>query len=182
MRHDVCYRGPDKNSLEQFEKDLTAAVAPCREVADYAAKFGITTSLENHGYHFQGSERVQRLVRLVNRDNFRTTMDIGNFVCVDEDPLSAVMNNIGIASFIHFKDFYIRDFVAVPQGWFRSSHGRYLRGAITGCGDLDLPRIAKVIREAHYDGFISVEYEGCEDCKEGAKLSLANVKALFAEL
>ena len=181
MRHDIGYRSLDKCTSEQFELDLPKVVEPCREIADYAKQFGITTSTENHGYHFQGSERIHRLVRLVDRENFRTTMDIGNFNCADEDSVSATINNVGIASFIHFKDFYIRDYVPTAQGWFCSLHGRYLRGAITGCGDLDLRKVTKIIKDSGYDGFVSVEYEGCEECKMGAKISLDNVKALFEE-
>lgn len=181
MRHDIGYRSFDKCTSEQFELDLPKVVGPCREIADYAKQFGITTSTENHGYHFQGSERIHRLVRLVDRENFRTTMDIGNFNCADEDSVSATINNVGIASFIHFKDFYIRDYVPTAQGWFCSLHGRYLRGAITGCGDLDLRKVTKIIKDSGYDGFVSVEYEGCEECKMGAKISLDNVKALFEE-
>ena len=58
-----------------IEKDLVIATDACGEIADYAKPYGITTSIENHGVHFQGSERVQRLVLAVNRDNFRTTME-----------------------------------------------------------------------------------------------------------
>lgn len=179
MRHDPGWRPIPQCSIDQFEKDLLHVADACREVADFAAPFGITTSAENHGYFFQGSERVRRLVNLVGRDNYRTTLDVGNFCCADEDPVSAVMNNISIASMVHFKDFYIRDRVPTESGWFRSLHGRYLRGAVTGCGDLDLFRVASIIRESGYDGFISVEYEAAEDPCAGCRIALDNVKALF---
>ncbi len=179
MRHDVAYRAKNKCTLEQFELDLPKVAEACGEVADYAAKYGITTSVENHGYHFQGSERVQRLVRAVNRKNYRTTLDVGNFCCADEDNVSAVMNNIGIASMVHFKDFYIRDFVPCMDGWFTSLHGKCLRGAITGNGDLNLAKITEIIKNSGYDGYISIEFEGMEECKEASRISMANVKALF---
>ena len=61
-------------------------------------------------------------------------------VCVDEDPIRAVKNNISIASMVHVKDFYIRPADCNPgEGWFPSAAGRYLRGAIAGQGDLDIP-------------------------------------------
>ncbi len=180
MRHDAGWRPMDRCGIEQFERDLPKAADACGQIADYAARYGITTSVENHGYFFQGSERVHRLVAMVGRDNFRTTLDVGNFNCVDEDSVSATMNNISIASMIHFKDFYIRDEVPTMGGWFKSLHGRCLRGAITGCGDLNLRKVTEIIRNSSYDGFISVEYEGMEECKLGSKISLENVKALFA--
>ncbi len=179
MRHDVGYRKQEMCSYDQYEKDLPKVAAACREIADYAAQYGITTSVENHGFHFQGSERVKRLVRLVGRDNYRTTLDVGNFTCADEDAVSATMNNLDIASMIHFKDFYIRKSVPTDEGWFRSLHGKYLRGAITGCGDLDLPAVVKAIKASGFDGYVSIEFEGMEECRQGSRISLANVKALF---
>lgn len=180
MRHDVAYRAKEKCTLEQFELDLPKVAAACAEIADYAAQYGITTSVENHGYHFQGSERVKRLVNAVNRPNYRTTLDVGNFVCADEDSVSATMNNIEIASMVHFKDFYLRDTVPTMDGWFTSLHGKCLRGAITGNGDLNLAKVAQVIKESEFDGYISIEFEGMEECKQASKISMANVKALFA--
>lgn len=180
MRHDAGSRPIPQCSVAQFEKDLPVVADACRELADYAKQFGITTSVENHGYHFQGSERVHRLVNLVGRDNFRTTMDIGNFTCADEDPVIAVRNNISIASFIHFKDFLMRKKIAAPDGFFGTLHGRFLRATITGHGDVDLVSIAGIIRESGYDGYVSIEFEGMEECREAVRISLANVKALFA--
>ena len=180
MRHDVGYRPHEKCTYAQFETDLPKVIAACREIADYAAPHGITTSVENHGYHFQGSERVRRLVAGVNRPNYRTTLDVGNFTCADEDSLAATMNNLDIASMIHFKDFYIRKYVPTTEGFFRSLHGRYLRGAITGCGDLDLVSVVKAIKDFGFDGYVSIEFEGMEECKQGSDISLKNVKALFA--
>ena len=180
MRHDVGYRAQADCTLANFEADLPLAVEACREIADYAAQFDIVTSTENHGYHFQGSERIGRLVAGVNRPNYRTTLDVGNFVCADEDPEIAVMNNLPIASMIHFKDFYLRKQVLCPDQWGMTRHGRYFRGAVTGCGDVDLPSIVKLIKASGYDGFLSIEYEGKEPNLAACEMALANVRKLFA--
>jgi sugar phosphate isomerase/epimerase len=184
MRHDAGNRPVPENTIENLEKDLPKLADACRRVADHAKQYGITTSVENHGYHMQGSERVQRLILAVDRDNFRTTMDIGNFLCVDEDPVSAVKNNVSFASMIHFKDFYIRDESRGmgEEGWFQSSHGRRLRGAIVGHGDIDIPAVLKVIKDFGYDGYISIEFEGMEDCELGSRIGMANVKRIWNEL
>ena len=96
MRHDCGWRPIPEAGIDQFDKELPLFIDCCGELADYAAKYGITTSIENHGFYVQGSERVKRIVLGVNRANFRTTLDVGNFLCADEDPASAVMNNISI--------------------------------------------------------------------------------------
>ncbi|MCM3042782.1 sugar phosphate isomerase/epimerase [Paenibacillus motobuensis] len=181
MRHDVASR-PD-TSILNFNSDLERIAAACRKIADYAKGFGITTSVENHGYYVQASDRVQTLVHTVGRDNYKTTLDIGNFVCVDEDPIRAVKNNISIASMVHVKDFYIRPADRNPgEGWFPSAAGRYLRGAIAGQGDLDIPGLLGIVKNYGYDGYLSIEYEGMEDCRRGTKIAFDNVKRIWNEL
>lgn len=183
VRHDVGHRPVEQTSTAQFERDLPIAADACREIADYAAQYGICTNIENHGRHFQGSERVHRLVDLVGRPNFRCFIDVGNFCGVDEDPYSATMNNLDIVSMFHFKDNYLRKRVADPENWHwkKTKHGNYSCGAIAGYGDIDLRRIAELIKSSGFDGFISIEFE-CPfvDCMLGAKCSLDCVKALFA--
>ena len=50
----------------------------------------------------QRSDRVQRVVQAVDRPNFKTTVDIGNFLCVDEDPIVGVRKNLPLASLVLF--------------------------------------------------------------------------------
>lgn len=180
MRHDVASRPPEEATIQRFEEDLPRLVAACREIADFAAGFGITTSVENHGFYVQASDRVQRLVSAVNRPNFRTTLDVGNFLCADENPLVAVRKNIGIASMVHLKDFYVRPAHAkLGEGWFRSAGGYWLRGAVTGHGDLPLADIMKAIKTSGYDGYISIEFEGMEPCRQASRIALKLMRELW---
>jgi len=182
MRHDAASRPAEQAGLQQFEKDLPTIADACREIADYAAQYGITTSVENHGLHVQHSERVRRLIEAVDRKNFKTTLDIGNFVCVDEDPLEAVKNNAPYASLVHVKDFYLRAESLDPgEGFEKTPAGNYWRGAIVGHGDLDIRGAFKAIKQAGYDGYLSVEFEGMEQCTQGAKISLDNTHRLWNE-
>ncbi|WP_405158287.1 sugar phosphate isomerase/epimerase family protein [Paenibacillus sp. FSL H8-0283] len=182
MRHDVAFRPAPEGTVAQFEIDLPVLVKACQRIADYAADFGITTSVENHGYYVQSSERIQRLLHETARSNFKTTLDVGNFLCVDEDPVSAVKNNIPYASIVHAKDFYWRPSYRNPgEGWFQTSHGNYLRGAIVGHGDIDMPEVFRVLKKSGYDGYISVEFEGMEDCKTASRIAMENVRRLWEE-
>ena len=183
MRYDAGYRPIPEATVENFEKDLPVVADCCREVAAYAAKYGITCSVENHGYHFQNCERVHRLVDMVNLPNYRTTLDVGNFLCADGDPVASVKTNIGIASFIHFKDFFLRTAGHPPigEGWSRTKAGHYLRATVIGHGSVELVPIVKIIKESGYDGYVSIEFEGKEDCLWACKVGLDNAKQLFAE-
>lgn len=180
MRHDVATRSD--TSIVQFNRDFETIVQACRTIADYANRFDITTSLENHGYYVQISDRVISLVDAVDRSNFRTTLDVGNFVCVDENPLTAVQKVISYASMVHIKDFYIRNANLNPgQGWFKSSGGNYLRGAIAGQGDLPLWDILRVVKSSGYDGYLSIEFEGMEESRLGTRVALENVRRIWDE-
>ncbi|GAB3926317.1 sugar phosphate isomerase [Microlunatus endophyticus] len=183
MRHDVvAHKGLEGDDTPLFEEAFPLIVSAAKEIAQYAAGKGITTSLENHGFFVQAADRVRRIVHAVGEPNFKTTLDVGNFVCVDEDPTLSVPQNLPYAMIVHFKDFYIRPATQNPgEGWFRSKAGKYLRGAIVGNGDLDLRSIAKSIKDSTYEGYASIEFEGIEDCLLGCERGLANAKRLLAE-
>ncbi|WP_163536223.1 sugar phosphate isomerase/epimerase family protein [Gracilibacillus sp. YIM 98692] len=184
MRHDVSFKPPEEASIEQFEEDLPRLIQGCQEIADYAKQYDIVTSIENHGFYIQASDRINLLVSKVNRPNFKHTLDTGNFLCVDEDPIVAIKKCIDHASMIHVKDFYIRNGASYHpgEGWFQSAGGHYLRGAITGHGDIDLQTVLKVIKESGYDGYLSIEFEGMEECKKASEISLNNVQNLWDQL
>jgi sugar phosphate isomerase/epimerase len=181
MRHDVA--SSSDLSITHFLSELPLLAEACRVIADYAEQYGITTSVENHGYYIQHSDRVQALVNLVGRPNFRTTLDVGNFLCVDENPAVAVENNISIASMVHVKDFYYRSSTDAPrEGWFTSSSGNWLRGAIVGHGDIAMPQVLRKVKESGFDGYISIEFEGMENCRTGTRLGFDYVKRVWNQL
>nr|WP_306220294.1 sugar phosphate isomerase/epimerase family protein [Cohnella sp. WQ 127256] len=183
IRHDVASRALQECSIVQFEADMDIMVQACRVIADYAAQYSIITSVENHGFYIQASDRVQRIIHAVDRPNFQTTLDIGNFMCVDEDPVVAVKKNISYASTVHLKDFYVRPSYQHPgEGWFQSRGGNFLRGAIFGQGDIDVREIIRIIKRSGYSGYISIEFEGMEDCRKGSRIALDNVKRLWNEV
>lgn len=180
MRHDVA-SSPDV-SIANFNANLEKLATACRRIAEYASQYGITTSVENHGFFIQQSDRVQALIHAVGLPNFKTTLDIGNFLCADEAPIAAVKNNLPYASIIHIKDFYIRPAGQHPgEGFFTTTAGQYLRGAIAGQGDIPIREIIQLIKSSGYDGYLSLEFEGLEDCDLGARVGLANVKRFWEE-
>lgn len=178
MRHDVA--NSSDLSITNFLNQLPKLAAACQEIADHAKQYDIITSVENHGLFIQHSDRVQALVKTTDRDNFKTTLDIGNFLCVDEISTAAVQNNIGIASMVHIKDFLYRPKHRAPgAGWFNTSHGNWLRGTIAGHGDVDMVEVLRIVKASGYDGYFSLEFEGMENCKDATKIGLANVRRIW---
>ncbi|WP_169087386.1 sugar phosphate isomerase/epimerase family protein [Paenibacillus sp. PL91] len=185
MRHDVtAFTLPaDKMTIKWFEDHLHLMVKGSQLIADYAAQYGITTTIENHGFSVQSSDRVQRVLLAVDRPNFKTTLDVGNFMCVDENPIIGVKKNLPFASLIHFKDFYFRPYDQHPGGgdWFLTSNGNYLRGAIVGHGDIEIRKIVKLIKQSGYDGYITIEFEGMEECKSASRIAMDNLRRFWDE-
>ncbi|WP_114853904.1 sugar phosphate isomerase/epimerase [Brachybacterium sp. YJGR34] len=181
MRHDVAaHPGHSGDDTPLFEAALPRIVRACREIARYAAGKGITTSLENHGFFVQSADRIRRILHAVDEPNFLTTLDVGNFVCVDEAPEVSVPQNLPYAMVVHFKDFYIRPADASPgTGWFRSRGGKHLRGAVVGTGDIDLRSVARALKDSDFRGYAAIEFEGWEDSLLGCERGLANAKHLL---
>lgn len=191
MRHDVAaFRRPlEQSTIVDFERELPRMVEACRRVADYAAQYGITTTVENHGFFVNGSDRVIRLIHAVDRPNFRMTLDTGNFWCMDEDPVVGTKKTVQYAVMIHLKDFYYRKartfaregelFRCDSGTWFKTFTGNLLRGAIVGDGDIDLWESLSVIKRSGYDGYISIEFEGQEECRAGTKAGLENARRIW---
>ena len=183
LRHDVTQWARKARDYADFENNFQVIAESSAEIAEYAAPLDVTTSIENHGFFMNESERVQRLIHAVNRPNFRTTIDVGNFLCVDENPLIATERNLPFASFVHLKDFYIRPRGPSPgEGWLKTLGGQYLLGSIIGFGDMDTRRILTAIRDSGYSGFVSIEFEGNEDCLFACAAGLRNIRRILSEL
>lgn len=160
FRHDVT------NEPCKSWQDAVCLMAPAiREIAEYAAQKGIRTSTENHGYVFQDANRVEALIREVNHDNYGWMVDIGNFVCADQNSIPAVAIAAPYAFHAHAKDFLIKpaDSEDPGAGWFRSRHGQYIRGTVPGHGVIPIRRCVEILREHGYDGWLSYEFEGMEE-------------------
>lgn len=177
MRHDVTRGfGEQSNSLKiphTFEAVLKIVVPAIRQVADYAASKGVRTSMENHGFYMQESRRVEKLIKTVDHPNFGLTLDMGNFLCVNEDPIAAVKRVAKYAQMAHVKDFHVRPKKAMPpSGWFATPTDIALRGAIVGHGVIDVPKQIELLKKSGYDGYLSLEFEGMEEPLTAVRLGL----------
>ncbi|MBE6542331.1 MAG: sugar phosphate isomerase/epimerase [Ruminococcaceae bacterium] len=179
VRHDVAH-GYD-NSIKHsrgYDNALPTIANACRELTKYAEQKGIKTMTENHGFFSQDSARVEKLINTVAHDNFGFLLDIGNFMCADEDPTLAVSIMAPYAFHVHAKDFHYKSGMDVNpgNGWFRTRANNYLRGAIIGHGDAKVYQSIEILKNAGYDGYLTVEFEGMEDNILGIKEGLANLK------
>jgi sugar phosphate isomerase/epimerase len=184
LRHDVAWGLTGKGAGRSFDAMLPTLAAAAREITEYAATKGIRTCSENHGLLAQDSDRVERLVNAVNHDNYGLLVDMGNFACADEDSAIAVSRVAPYAVHAHAKDFVKRSFAQgpIPGGCFQSRGCNYLRGVAVGTGDIPVKQCIAILKKAGYDGYLSIEYEGYEDCIEGITTGFKNLTKFLAEL
>lgn len=182
MRHDIT--AGDKSGAKvgiSYDALLDKMADATRVVTEYAESVGVRTMTENHGYFSQDANRVEKLINTVNHPNFGALVDIGNFMCADEDPWKSVGVMAPYAYHVHAKDFHKKSGMEPNpgKGWFRTRGGDYLRGAIIGHGDARVAQSLYVLKKSGYDGYISIEFEGMEDNLKGIELGLVNLKAYW---
>jgi sugar phosphate isomerase/epimerase len=182
MRHDASYGFPaDHAGLKSFDIALPLLRDACLEITEYAAESGVKTMVENHGRFCQDSLRVEKLVTAVNHSNFGVLIDIGNFVCVDEDNSVAVGRLAPYAFHCHAKDFHLKAGTGLfpGRGWNVSRGGNFWRGAIIGHGDVALLPCIRALKQAGYDGALAIEFEGMEDVLTGIASGHENLRRLI---
>ena len=178
MRHDVCYKLGTEGNSRSFDLMLPTIAANARRVTEYAETLGIKTCTENHGYIAQDSDRVERLFNAVNHNNYGLLVDIGNFSCVDENNVTAVSRVAPYAVHVHAKDMaFSRD---KKEGYTLQTRAcNYLKCTWLGNGDVDVKKCIDILKRAGYDGYVSIEYEGAEDCIYGITKGLEFLKNII---
>ena len=165
FRHDASFRLRDLPGYTW--EDGIAEMAPrIRRVTEYAASRGIKTCTENHGFIYQSPERVMRLIEAVGNGNYGWLVDIGNFSVVDRDNLEAVKIAAPYAVHVHAKDFILLPDPgkgAIPCGFHRSAGGGLWRGTVLGRGNVAVGACLDALKDAGYDGWVSLEVEGPEE-------------------
>ena len=181
MRHDATRGLPPSVKTRRGFNDLLPILAESyRNVTEYAETLGIKTCVENHGFFVQQSSRVEALINAVGHKNFGALVDIGNFMCADEESTHAVGILAPYAFHAHVKDFHFRDgsLDAPGEGWFKTLSGNYLRGAILGHGVVRVRQCIETLARNGYDGYLALEFEGMEDPLRAISISASNVKRL----
>lgn len=161
-----------------FDTILPIIADACRAVTEYAAAKNIKTSVENHGFFCQDSDRMEKLFNAVGHPNFGLLTDMGNFLCADEAPEKAFSRVAQYAVYAHAKDFHVKS-AMLPnpgEGFFCSRSGNYLRGAIIGHGDVPIKHCLKALINANFNGYIAIEFEGMEEPITAISIGLSNLR------
>lgn len=178
LRHDITGGRKGKKNGIGYACLLPELKEKCTKITEYAEKLGIKTMTENHGYYSQDADRVASLIDAVDHENFGALVDLGNFMCADEDPVLSASRLAPYAVHVHCKDFLYKKGNTTDPGatWFKTRGGNYLRGTIVGHGEANIAQSLAILKGRGYDGYVSLEFEGVEDNLRGIALGYENIK------
>lgn len=153
----MARRGEETPPEGYTEKDAYGWVIEAyQKLAVEAEKRGVIMGLENHWGLGRTPEGVKRVVDAVNSPWLKVTLDTGNFL---EDPYDRLKQLAPETVLLQAKTY----------------HG----GGVWYTLELDYPRIAGIMRDAGYTGYVSLEYEGREDPLTAIPKSLATLREAF---
>jgi sugar phosphate isomerase/epimerase len=135
------------------------------EVVREAEKLGVILALENHGgLPCTGEEQVN-VIETINSPHLKATIDVGNYMQGGQEGHEGTKIAAGLCAYVHFKDFIKIPDKATPWGW-------NIQACTVGEGSVDHRACLEVLRNAGYDGFVALEYEGIEDEVTGVPRSI----------
>ena len=178
VRHDALW---SLGKCSSFDEALKIIAPRIREVSEYAKERGIVTTVENHGFICQEPLRMERLFNAVGCDNFGLLCDIGNFLCADAEPALSVAIVAPYTRYVHAKDFYYKsgsslDLPKDGQGWIKTRAKNYIKGAPIGHGCVPVTQCLRILKAEGYDGYVTIEYEGKEDCMKAIPIAKENLE------
>jgi len=145
-----------------FEDGFAWIVEGLAAGAEYAAKHHVTMALENHGLMAGRSDQVRQVIDAVGSPFLRANIDTGNFLLVNQNPTDAARDLASLAALVHLKDFR-RARTDETEHIYKALDGTAFTGVVVGQGEVDLPAIVRILGEADYAGWLSLEYEGGDD-------------------
>ncbi len=146
---------------EPHGPQIERLTAMFREAVKVAEDCGVRMAVENH-IDFTADEML-RLVTDVGSPYLGINFDTGNFVRLLDDPVKGMEKLAKHVYATHIKDLKVEKGVAADEWYFFSS-------TPVGDGVVDNLKLARLLKEAGYEGFLAVEidclhsdYEGDED-------------------
>lgn len=156
----MAARGVEK-AIEGYTEDdafkwCIDAIEQCLPKAEAC---GVLLAIENHWGLTASPEGLLRIRKAIDSPWMGLLLDTGNFL---EDPYDKLATVAPYADFIQAKTYY--------------------GGGVWYSLDLDYKRIFRILKEAGFQGYVSLEFEGKEEAERGVEKSVAMLrKAMKAQ-
>ena len=137
---------------------IERAIAGIRESLPYAIEKGVTLALENHGGITATPDQLLHLIKAIDSPNFGVNLDTFNFRT--DDPYADLARIAPYAVNVQVKT------EIGPKGKPKA--------------DVDYAKIAGLLRDARYSGYVALEYEAVEDPLLAVPVALKKLRAAIA--
>jgi sugar phosphate isomerase/epimerase len=135
---------------EPHGPQIKALVDMFKKAVKVAEDAGVKMAVENH-IDFTGDEILQ-LLSEVGSPNFGLNFDTGNFLRLLDDPIASMEKLAPHVMATHVKDL-MPDKKARPTDW------HFFAGVPVGEGLIDNERLAQLLHQANFKGFLAVEID-----------------------
>ena len=136
--------------FEDHQAQIARLVVQLREAVKHAADRGIKLAIENH-IDFNAKEILQ-LLEQVDSPWLGVNFDTGNFARLLDDPIKGMELLAKHTLATHIKDLRVNRAAAVDD-WF------FLSTTPVGEGFIDNLRLARLLKQADYQGFLAMELD-----------------------
>ncbi len=167
------------------EGGLEMVIDCLAECAEYAGKNKVTLGLENWA-SLTGtpappgtSQEVIHVINSVNSPFLRSLIDMTNFLYRGQDPLESLKELVPYTAHIHLKD--IKSASGQSLDRLEKIKLDDLEGCVLGEGIINFEKTYEELKKGEYEGFLSLEYEGKNECKEAVKKSIEFAKNMMVE-
>jgi len=154
----MANRGIEPN-LEGYTDDegFKWVIDSLQQCIPQAEQSGVTMGLENHWGLGRTAEGVMRVVDAIKSPWLQVTLDTGNFL----EHMYAQMQRLA------------------PHAVLVQAK-TYFGGGEWYSLEIDYPTVNRILRDAKYNGYVSLEFEGKEDAESGVPKSLALLRQAFS--
>jgi sugar phosphate isomerase/epimerase len=167
-----------------FEDAREWIIEGLTEASLYAAEHHKKLALENHGKLAGRGDQVRQIIEDVRTrsgtDVLGANPDTGNFLLVNQASHEGVAQVAGLANMVHFKDFSPEPPEHSGFAYEALNGERYL-GTAVGEGVVRLDLCVASLREAGFDGWLSIEFEGEEDPATAVPRCVQNARKVLSQ-
>ncbi|MBQ8408304.1 MAG: sugar phosphate isomerase/epimerase [Clostridia bacterium] len=148
--------------MPTYEEVFEEIAERTESIAHYCAERGINCLYEPQGLYFNGREGLGRLIRRLREScpNVGLCADVGNSLFVDDDPVELFRELAPYAMHVHVKDYRISNAPLELPNPLRSKGGTWLYDVEIGKGDIHIAECLTQLKNAGYNGYISLEVSG----------------------
>jgi sugar phosphate isomerase/epimerase len=144
-----------------FERAVGLLLEPLRELAAHAAERGVKVGVLNHSAVVYLSWHQEWLARLADHPAAGATVDPGNYLYYGgEDPVAATRRLAAHAALVRIGDWKARPEEAVRADFARTGRLSLWESVPLGEGEVDHPECFRLLKEAGFQGIVSVKSPG----------------------